>query len=149
MTCNKFNYNWSTPDATIGKINELENEIKNIADVIYPIGSIYMSMNNINPSIIFGGTWTQINDDRFLLCSSSSKQTGGSKKISVDQLPEHDHRIYCTALPDSGGPGIRRTWYADGDGYTAFDTGINTGSTGTGQDYLPPYITIFAWYRVA
>ena len=25
--CNKFNYNWSTPDATIGKINELEKEV--------------------------------------------------------------------------------------------------------------------------
>ena len=28
MTCNKFNYNWSTPDVTTGKLNELEKEVE-------------------------------------------------------------------------------------------------------------------------
>ena len=27
MTCNKFTYNWSTPDATAGKLNELEKDV--------------------------------------------------------------------------------------------------------------------------
>ena len=35
-------------------------------DKIYPIGSIYMSMNGTNPSTLFGGTWEQIKNG-FLL----------------------------------------------------------------------------------
>lgn len=31
-------------------------------DDIYPIGSIYMSVNNTNPGTLFGGTWEQIED---------------------------------------------------------------------------------------
>ena len=27
-----------------------------IVDLIYPVGSIYMSVNNASPSILFGGT---------------------------------------------------------------------------------------------
>ena len=120
-----------------------------LLNVLYPVGSIYTSMNNISPSQIFGGTWTQITD-RFMYCSSGeSKQTGGSKKISVAQLPAHNHRIYCTANANTGGTGVRQTWDHDGRGYSSFDTGINTGNTGSGDDYLPPYITIFAWYRTA
>ena len=31
--------------------------INNVVDIIYPIGSIYLSVNNVNPSSVFGGTW--------------------------------------------------------------------------------------------
>ena len=62
-----------------------------LLDIIYPVGSIYMSMNNTDPSVLFGGTWTQIKDNRFLLCSSSSKQTGGSTTIKTENMPLHSH----------------------------------------------------------
>ncbi len=29
-------------------------------DFIYPIGSVYMSVNSVDPSILFGGTWERI-----------------------------------------------------------------------------------------
>ena len=107
-------------------------------------------MNNISPSTIFGGTWTQITD-RFMYCSSGeSKLQGGSKKISVDQLPAHTHEEMCTANPGTTGAGHgRQTYVRDADGLDDFTTGAQSGSTGKGQDYMPPYITIFAWYRVA
>lgn len=63
---------------------------------IYPVGSIYMSVNNVNPSTIFGGTWQQIKD-RFLLSSGDtyiSGNTGGSatNTLSVNNLPSHKHQ---------------------------------------------------------
>ena len=32
---------------------------KSLVDHIYPVGSIYMSVNNTNPGTLFGGTWEQ------------------------------------------------------------------------------------------
>ncbi len=33
-----------------------------VVDLIYPVGSIYMSVNNVNPEMLFGGEWEQIKD---------------------------------------------------------------------------------------
>ena len=38
-----------------------------VLNVIYPIGSIYMSINPTNPGQIFGGTWSQIAQGRTLV----------------------------------------------------------------------------------
>jgi hypothetical protein len=115
-----------------------------LRELLYPIGSIYTSMNNINPSTFIGGTWEQI-VDRFLYCSNSSLETGGSKKITVAQLPAHSHSI--TELDIRGNEdGSNQYTIAK---YGGNDTTITTGNTGSGQDYMPEYMTVFAWYRTA
>lgn len=40
-------------------------------DTVYPVGSIYMSVNNTDPGTLFGGTWQQL-EDTFLLGAGSS-----------------------------------------------------------------------------
>lgn len=67
----------------------------NVVDMIYPVGSIYMSVNNTSPSILFGGTWVQI-QDRFLLASGSTYtggSTGGAATVALTskQMPRHTH----------------------------------------------------------
>lgn len=64
----------------------------NLFDMIYPIGSIYVSINSTSPEKIFGGKWQQITD-RFLYCSNSGLETGGSKTITGANLPSHSHYI--------------------------------------------------------
>lgn len=64
-------------------------------DDVYPVGSIYMSVNNTNPGTLFGGTWQQI-QDHFLLAAGSSYaagSTGGAATVTLNtnQIPAHTH----------------------------------------------------------
>lgn len=58
-------------------------------DSVYPVGSIYMTVNNTNPSTLFGGTWEQIKDKFILSCGDtySSGSTGGNATINL----QHSH----------------------------------------------------------
>ena len=67
-------------------------------DFIYPIGSIYMSVNSTNPGTLFGGTWSQLKD-RFLLGAGNTYtngNTGGAATVTltVNRMPKHSHTIY-------------------------------------------------------
>ncbi|MBO5424053.1 MAG: hypothetical protein J6A25_00900 [Lachnospiraceae bacterium] len=46
---------------------EQDGLAKYICNLIYPVGSIYMTMENINPAAKFGGTWKQISQGRMLI----------------------------------------------------------------------------------
>lgn len=65
-------------------------------ELIYPIGSIYLSAAVVNPADLFGvGTWEKI-EDTFLLASGSSYSlgaTGGeaTHKLTVKEIPSHSH----------------------------------------------------------
>ena len=77
---------------------------------VYPVGSIYISLNSTNPSSIFGGTWEQI-QGRFLLGVSSShpvNQTGGEEKhtLTVNESPSHRHT--------RGSMNVTGSFYGDG-----------------------------------
>lgn len=79
-----------------GSINQ-ENVIGTV-DLIYPVGSIYMSVNNTNPSTLFGGTWEQLKD-KFLLSAGdnySAGATGGeaTHKLTTNEMPSHTHEQY-------------------------------------------------------
>lgn len=65
------------------KLKKVAETIKDLTDIIYPIGSIYKSTSAINPQNIFGGTWTQITDDTIVAYAEMSGTTlNQSKNIS-------------------------------------------------------------------
>lgn len=71
--------------------------LKTMVDAIYPVGSIYMSANNTDPALLFGGTWEQISG-KFLLSADSSHAagtTGGaaSHTLTAAELPSHAHSL--------------------------------------------------------
>ncbi|KAI5521015.1 phage tail repeat-like family [Trichomonas vaginalis G3] len=154
--------------------HELQTMKAQILQTIYPIGSIYTSMNSTNPATVLGfGTWQQI-VDKFLYCANSSKQTGGSKKIKEANLPAHTHtgttnttgnhshsitkRGYTNLAAGSDRQGMHR--YDISSDPVDSSAGIfcgtagnhshtfTTNPTGSGADYMPPFVTVFAWYRV-
>lgn len=55
-----------------------------IFDFIYPIGCLYWSNEDTNPSELFGGTWKQITDTFILAKGAKFKQpSGGNEEISI------------------------------------------------------------------
>lgn len=45
-------------------------------NLIYPVGSIYLSMNSTNPSTLFGGTWVQIAEGQTLWSAGTNNTAG-------------------------------------------------------------------------
>lgn len=145
---------------------QIDTQINNIntrIDSLYPIGSIYMSVNNVNPSTIFGGTWEQI-EDKFLLASGTTYAagaTGGEATVTlnVNQIPSHRH------ISDYYYPGGEQQWYSDtgasigGTGYKYIHLNGSIGfhgaqkhsNVGGGQAHnnMPPYLAVYVWKRVS
>lgn len=124
----------------------------------YPIGSIYLSANDTNPGIIFGGTWEQIKD-RFLLAAGSiyiNGKTGGeaTHTLSTSEIPAHSHRVrreYGTSSNlEYGPPDGNYTQFAGPSAGTQnwSSNGVeNTGGSGA-HNNMPPYLVVYMWKRV-
>ena len=72
-------------------------DFASIFNMVYPVGSIYMSANSTSPATLFGGTWERI-QDKFLLCAGSTyaaASTGGAATVTLEtaNLPSHNHGL--------------------------------------------------------
>lgn len=118
-------------------------------DIIYPVGSIYMSVSSTSPAALFGGTWSQISDT-FLLAAGPTYPagtTGGSATVTLDvtQIPAHKHTIkMITAALATGGNYARFT----PSGTSESDCVTETGG-GQPHNNMPPYISVYVWKRTA
>lgn len=121
----------------------------------YPVGSIYLSVNNTNPSKWFGGTWEQIAKGRTLVGVDTGdadfntvKKTGGKKThtLTVNEIPSHNHT-------QKGELRYGNTnWWIGGTGGTTIEVGdYATTNTGGSQPHnnLQPYFTCYIWCRTA
>lgn len=119
-------------------------------NLVYPVGSIYMSVNSTDPGTLFGGTWAQL-ENRFLLGAGSSYTAGDTGGSANAIVPYHNHIAlrYTSQKLGSGTVGARI--------YTALSTnGDNTGGTSyAGTDgntvgaNMPPYLVVYIWKRTA
>lgn len=131
--------------------NEKSLEIngKTVFDMVYPVGSVYVSVNSTSPATLFGGTWVQIKD-KFLLSAGDTYKagaTGGEAThvLTVDEMPRHNHSI--DNLNASGSTTPYMTVQAqEKKGYGG---NVQTFFTGGGQAHnnMPPYIVVYIWQR--
>lgn len=126
-----------------------------VVNWIYPVGSIYISVNSTSPANLFGGSWTQLKD-RFLLGAGSTYtngSTGGeaSHTLTVNEMPSHSHPQYVTV--SSGGS---LSANCDYDSYSSGKArksaqNVSTGNTGGGNSHnnMPPYLVVYMWKRTS
>ena len=147
------------------KIND-----KNIFDMIYPVGSIYISVNSVNPSVLFGGTWEQIQDSFLLGAGStySAGSTGGEANHTLTQaeIPNYAIGNLATLVPINHGNWANGGIVATNMGQTSttkyglkengniMTSGIQYSymiySNGGGKPHnnMPPYLSVYIWKRV-
>ena len=68
-----------------------------IVDLIYPVGSIYTSVNSTSPADLFGGTWEAMPAGRVLLAQGTSEWGVEYKAGSTGG--EHEHQLSVVELP--------------------------------------------------
>lgn len=138
---------------------------KTIVDLIYPVGSIYMSVNGTDPGTLIGGTWERIKD-KFLLSAGdtyAAGSTGGSAKAT---LPAHAHTVGSNdyqlwgAKKGAGStePGNQISgnakYYAAVKGnstanYKWLGSVDSTGASDVSQANMPPYLAVYVWKRIS
>lgn len=89
----------------------LKDYIESFSKAIYPVGSIYMSVNATNPSAYFGGTWVAWGAGRVPVGINTSdsnfntvEKTGGAAAVtlSATQIPSHTHAKGTLATASAG-----------------------------------------------
>lgn len=141
------------------KVENNKQQIDAIVDKIYPIGSIYMSMNATSPSTFFGGTWQSIGAGRVLQGADDAHAAGTEIEAglpNITGLYDYDYGELHTIARLSG------AFYAsDGTGKT-LSTGWETGKRALGFDasrcsaiygksdtVQPPALAVYIWQRTA
>lgn len=120
---------------------------------VYPIGSIYLSVNSVNPGELFGGTWERI-QDVFLLASGNTYDagsTGGERehKLTVNEMPSHQHTL---ANGNAAGPTYDWTPAAvqlSGENGWTWNANTHPVGGGAAHNNMPPYLAVYVWKRTA
>ena len=152
-------------DLYVGDTGKQLKDIKSnqqIFDLIYPVGSIYISINSVNPKDLFGGTWEQIKDRFLYATQSTSGNTGGSKNHTHSL--DTNTAVGAIRLNDGGSLEYAETSVSANitTNYSITGTGGKGGSASRTNHYamklygntssssnMPPYLEVYMWKRTA
>ena len=140
---------------------------KTLLNLVYPVGSIYMSVSSTSPATFLGGTWERI-QDKFLLSAGSTYAAGATggeatHTLTESEMPTHLHnRIKYFenddwTLGDSTGLGSQTVdTYSINVAGTSNSQGVKmshwrTGYAGGNMSHnnMPPYLAVYVWKRTA
>lgn len=137
----------------VGWDAEFEGSIKykgkELIDLFYPVGSIYVAYNHTNPGTLFlGTTWVRMENTFLWGCDASGTigQTGGAKEVTltVNQIPSHSHgSVYSQHASGTKD----KAWYSTSGTSVAYGA-VETGG-GAAHNNMPPYTQVSIWRRTA
>ncbi len=122
---NKFSLD-NEGNLTVNSINVNNSNIQ--AQTIYPVGSIYLSVNETNPSTYFGGSWELWGSGKCIVGVdttqaefNSVEKTGGSKEVTLttSQIPSHSHGLSGTGAHTHTFTGFLQTYGISNGTYKA------------------------------
>ena len=129
-----------------------------MANKLYPVGSIYISVNATNPATLFGGTWEQIKG-RFLIGVGSNDanttdwwgsefaghynvpagELGGEAvhTLSAAEMPSHAHTVHVWNPAGARGPAQWASEETNGATFTTAPYGATPPSPFTWNNSTP------------
>lgn len=141
-----------------------------IADVIYPVGSLFFSKDNNNPGSRMAGTsWARVAEGQFIagagtgtdingashtVAGGDSDTTGEYKHtLTVNEMPTHTHETVVDnkdyrGIPNSENKAGHRVGKKENADYAL---SITSSTAGGGQSHnnLPPAFGMYVWERIA
>lgn len=152
------------PDSTSGTVT---NTLKTLLDIVYPIGSIYMSVEDKNPAALFGvGTWTRL-ENRFLIGASNTyavNSTGGDTThyhglsngyacMLYTWLDNQNRLLINYKNTGAGWTANRYTVYSlqqySDANWGGLGQALSLGGTTDNATILPPYVAVYMWKRTS
>lgn len=141
---------------------KMNNPIQAVMDAIYPVGSVYMSLNSSMPPLLAAGrTWEAVTGDYVL--KTTTTETGGtyntagdtgSHTLTIDEIPSHSHNFQYAGTSAQGGGSdsnykvVRTGAYSSSLSNKAVsDTGGGLGHTHTAG--MPQNVAVYMWKRTA
>ena len=136
-------FDWGKDDFNIN--GSLTINGVDIFKLLYPVGSIYVSVKSTNPKNLFGGSWTQIKD-RFLLAAGTTYKagsTGGESEVTLNRF-----QMPPAVWASGSGENVIETSTsgAAGVGYGMYTQADNWGQA---HNNMPPYLAVYVWKRTA
>jgi hypothetical protein len=150
------------PDTSTPFTAETFNKmLQQLVDTIYPIGSIYISINATDPKNLFGGEWERIKDT-FLLSAGDTYSAGSiggeaTHILTVNEMPSHGHNLFANSdvgVEAGNGywnmpSGFEGTNYGSRVDIYKYNTGASNTGGGQAHNNMPPYLTVYMWKRTA
>ena len=149
----------ANPHPLYVRTNQIEAITLAILNRAYPVGSLFITRDGRNPSVILGfGSWARIKG-RYIVgvdeadpnfASNNLLLGSATQTLTADQLTPHTHGINFQQLNSNGTNGSGRLATGN-EGPEGTIPNIDTEVTGNGQPFsiLPPSVTRYVWERIA
>ncbi|MHC5215671.1 phage baseplate protein [Enterococcus sp. LJL128] len=138
----------------------IEGFKETLLNAVYPLGAVFMSINDVNPETFLGGTWERFANGRTLVGVNEgdsdfvANKTGGSKTHTHDLDAYAQMQISSTYLGAKTRTGtytanVKATSFSGIAETAAKDQGVNISGKATSASSLQPYQTVYIWKRTA
>lgn len=154
-------------------VKSVKTAMDTLADKVYPVGSIYMSVNSESPATLFGGTWERIGIGRTLVSAgggtgavidSNTTTTRGSytgqaewypcgerggeqdHQLTISEMPKHTHRMGDNLWSDGTGSSQA---YTMASGRKTTNRYVLSSGEGAFHNTVQPYLAVYMWKRTA
>lgn len=163
---------------TEDELNALPQKVTDLGKTLFPVGSVVMRMDAINPATLYGGTWQLITADATITFGNGAAQAvtaignnnpgvplpehghGATHNIAIQQGGQHSHGgVPLRQRVEIGGStGTLYSVYADGRTYDdgnhthGVTGGVTIAMSGVGNatiDVRGSRIAINVWHRTA
>ena len=145
---------------------------KHIVDMIYPIGTVYLTMDGKDPKELFSGTkWKKISEGKYLAGVGVGRDVNKTlqgigvgegageyfHKLTINEMPSHRHNV---EVCNDGNPDGKRDrssgadcqYWNTQDNRTRFQYNVTPQTDYTGghapHNNIPPYFGVFVWQRI-